>query len=100
EAEKILSTMALNEQEAAIRIFELAAAWNGGEFKGSVQYATKYDLSTATEDINDLIALQAAGVPKTARHDLMRRWVRKKLTSLPAATEKKMNAETAALGDY
>ncbi len=100
EAEKVLSGMAINEQEAVKAAFDFAAKWMGVEYKGSIQYATKYDLATAADDIADLIALQSAGVPKTGRQELMRRILNKKLPSLPEDKRNTMNAEVDKLEEY
>lgn len=100
ETEKVLSRMAANEQEAAEQIFYFAGKWSGKEWKGSIQYATKYDLATAADDIADLISLQSAGLPATARQELMRRIIAKKMPSLPDDKVKKINSEVDGLGEY
>lgn len=97
ESEKILSRMAGNEQDVADELFTLAALWDASVFKGTVSYKTKFDLSTAEDDINDLISLQSAGVPATARREMMRQVVFKKLPNLPDDTRDKINAEVDAM---
>jgi len=97
EAEKILAAMALNEQEAAKEVLRLMGLWLNREFAGSIQYATRYDLSTAKEDLDDLVAMQTAGAPATAQRELMRRFVAKKLTSLSDEARTKIDREIEAM---
>jgi len=99
ETEKILCRMALNEQEAAETVFYLLGAWTGGKWNGSIQYAQNYDLSTAQDDINDLISLQSAGLPKTARQELMRRVIAKKMPNLPEDKAEAITQEIDALAE-
>jgi hypothetical protein len=98
ETEKVMCRMALNEQEAAESCFDLLEAWTGTKWKGSIQYAQNYDLASAQDDINDLISLQSAGLPKTARQELMRRVVAKKMPNLPEDKHAAIQKEIDALG--
>jgi hypothetical protein len=100
ETEKVLSRMAVNEQEAGEMMFAFAGKWKSQEWKGALQYATRYDLATAQDDINDLISLQSAGLPATARQELMKRIVVKKMPSLPIDKLKKITDEIEAIGEY
>lgn len=101
ELAKICIRIAKSEQDALIQALDFAAMWRKGtssaRYKGSVQYVTKYDLASAADDINDLIALQTAGAPPTARAELMKRILAKKLTSLPESVRKKMMTEVDKL---
>lgn len=97
ESEKILSRMAGNEQDVADEIFTLAGKWMGTEFTGSLSYKTKFDLTTAQDDINDLISLQSAGMPLTARKEMMRQVITKKLPNLPEALVHAINKEIDAI---
>jgi hypothetical protein len=72
EAEKIMSRMALNEQEVAKQVFQFAGMWMGQQFEGEIAYSTKYDLRSLTEEIADVLALQTAGAPPAARRELLR----------------------------
>lgn len=98
EADKIMSAMALNEQETAKNVLDLVAEWKGGSYRGNVQYSTKYDLSTVADDISDLLSMQMAGAPPTARREVMRRICAKKLPSLPQDVQKQIDAELKAFG--
>lgn len=100
ETEKVLARMAANEQDAVEQIFYFVGKWMGIEWKGSIQYATKYDLSTAADDIADLISLQSAGLPATARQELMRRIVTKKMPSLPEPKVAAINKEIDTMEPY
>jgi hypothetical protein len=91
--------MASNEQEASESVFDLLEGWTGTKWKGSIQYAQNYDLSTALDDINDLISLQSAGLPKTGRQELMRRVIAKKMPNLREDKNKAIQAEIDAMDE-
>ena len=99
ESEKILSRMAGNEQDVADVLFETAGKWQGSAFAGSISYKTKFDLSTASDDINDLISLQSAGVPLSARKEMMRQVIFKKLPNLDAKTRDEINTDVDEMED-
>ncbi len=99
ESEKILARMAGNEQDTADALFKFAQAWNAGVDLGTISYMTKFDLATAEDDINDLISLQSARVPLTARKEMMRAVVFKKLPNLADPLRTKINAEINAMED-
>jgi hypothetical protein len=99
ESEKILSRMAGNEQDVSDVLFKLAAEWAGGDYDGGPSYKTQFDLSTAEDDINDLISLQSAGVPPTARKEMMRQVVFKKLPNLPDDKRDAINKEVDEMQD-
>jgi hypothetical protein len=98
EADKIMCQMALHEQEAVKQILDLVAAWKSGEYRGNVQYSTKYDLATVADDIADLLSLQMADAPVTGRREVMRRILSKKLPSLPLAVQKQIDKELEVYG--
>jgi hypothetical protein len=98
EADKIMGQMALYEQETVKSALTFAALWQGTEFNGSVQYGTKYDLSTVTDDIEDLLSLQTAGCPPTVCREVLRRIIAKKLPSLPGDVQKTIDAELKKYG--
>lgn len=82
KAEKIMVQMALNEQEAVKAIMDLVAKWRGGEWTGSIQYSTQFDMSTGTEDLDAVVKLQAARAPIEARRELLKRSCFKLMPSL------------------
>ncbi len=93
-AEKRLVQMATNEQSAARAIFGLAANWKGQqEFSGNITYSTSFDLSAVEDDITNMITLQAAGLPPTARTELMRAALRKALPNTRSDVQKQIDAE-------
>lgn len=98
ECEKILAMMALNEQETVKSVLEIAAAWNGRKWTGSVQYPTAFDLTTLADDIANLLQLQICGAPRTARRELMRRITSKALPSLPDDVRAEIDKELEAFG--
>jgi len=99
EAEKILAGMAGWEEDAVKQILYFAGLYLGSEWKGNVQYARKYDLSTAKDLIDAMILLQSAGAPLSARQELMERAVFKLLTSLPEDRKAIITADIAAMKD-
>lgn len=99
EAEKILARMGLEEQESAKKVMEFVALYKGAEYVGTIQYASKYDLASAAEDIADLLSLQAAGAPPTAKIELLRRVINKKMPSLPEDVAQKIKKELDGLKD-
>lgn len=99
ESEKIMASMAIHEQEAVKEIFGFAGLWQDVEWTGTAQYSTKYDLSTVTDDISNLISLQAANAPLTLKKELMRRISYKILTSLPADVRKALDKEIDAMSE-
>jgi hypothetical protein len=97
--EKIATRMAMNEQEAAKSLMMLIGMWMGREFTGSIQYSTRYDLSSLTDDIANLIALQSAGAPLALRREGMRRISHKAYPSLAEAVRKEIETEIDAMGE-
>ena len=97
EATKIMTRMALHEQEAVKQILSLAMAWLGqANAEATVQYATNFDLSSGEDDLNSLITMQAAGVPPAAQRELIRRIVNKYLPSLPVEAQAAIKKEIDA----
>jgi len=99
--DKRLSIMAKNEEQAVRQVMDLCGLWLGEEFKGNVQYPTTFDLSSIDESISNLLSLQSAGVPPTARKALMMAAIAKALPRLDRDTaiqiQKEMDeAEQAA----
>lgn len=101
EADKIMSEMATNEQEAAKCVLDFAAKWLNGpqaEFDGSVQYATQYDMTTLADDIQNALSLQVAGAPIAMRKELMRRLKAKALPSLPRSVSDEIDSQIEQMG--
>lgn len=97
--EKRLITMSMNEQEAVRSMFDHAAAWKGkSEFTGTIQYSTSFDLSALEDDITNMIALQAAGLPTSAQTELKRRVIRKALPNMGPARQAEINTELDQIG--
>lgn len=93
EAEKIMARMAENEQEAVKSVMDLAGKWTGQPYTGNVQYATTYDLTTPADDIENLLAMQAAQVPTEAQKEIMRRAISKLLPSMAPETRKAVESQ-------
>ncbi len=81
--EKKLVTMAVNEQEAARSVLQHAAMWRGErEFPGSIVYGTQFDMQGTEDKVAQMLSLQAAGIPPTARRELMRQCLKGVLPNL------------------
>jgi hypothetical protein len=96
EAEKIMARMAENEQEAVKSILDFAGRWTGQPYTGNVQYATTYDLSTPSDDMETLLTMQAAQVPTEAQKEIMRRALSKLLPSMAPETQRAIAAQIDA----
>lgn len=82
ETEKVLASMAGAEEDAVKQILYFVGRYLKSEWKGVVQYARKFDLSSAKELVENLILLQTAGAPISARQQILIRAVQRVLTSL------------------
>lgn len=90
EAEEVMRRMALNEQEAVTRALYLASLWRGvKDPQVSAQYATSFDVATLRQDLEDVVAMQTAGIPDSALQAMKRRIIKK---ALPTIDEKEMQA--------
>lgn len=97
KAEKVLLRMSLNEQETVKCLLEFAARWMGGkEYSGTIQYPTKFEMSSLDEDLNQIIKAQAAGLPPAARKALKRKYISK---ALPSVDEQSMQEIEQQLED-
>lgn len=99
EAYKIMGQMALQEQEAVKQVLELAEKWRGASGEVEVAYSTKYDLSTPSEDVQNLVALQAAGAPAALRRELLRNLTSKMLPSLSDQARREIDQELELYGE-
>lgn len=96
--EKKLVQMALNEQETARYLFYYAGRWKGQDtFTGSIIYGTDYDLTSLSDDIESMLALQAAGLPPTAQAELKKRAIRKALPNIDPRVQAVIDRELASM---
>lgn len=95
ETEKVLVSMSVAEQDAVLAVLDLVCEAMGSTWTGTVQYATKFDLSTATENIENLVQLQAAGAPPIVQQRLMMLAVNKIITSMPGEVAEEIRNEIA-----
>jgi hypothetical protein len=99
ETTKTLTRMAVNEQSAVRRIMALAGRWKGMEsYTPTVSYSPNFDMFSLEQEISNLLQLQTAGLPPTARREIMRSCVKKSLPSLPPAVEQAISTELDQMG--
>ena len=97
-AEQRLKTMSNNEQTAVRNVMDLVALWMGDkEFPGSIAYGQTFDLTSLEDSVSNMVLLQSAGLPPTARMELMRNAISKSLPNLPTDIQDTISKELEAM---
>jgi hypothetical protein len=82
--EKRLTQMAIAEQECARNMFYFAAKWMGQkDFTGSIVYGHEFDLTALSDDIQNMLQLQAMNMPQPVQAEMKSRIVSKAMPNLP-----------------